>query len=359
MVYDQTASGIDVGGDIIHESGIDFSKQNVTITDSSGASGTIVKADIAKGTTVVATTSTSVGNYDGIESIVGEDLIRIQDSYFYQDYSYEVQIGASLTSYLNELKKAVHPAGFAPFGKVTIATALNAGVRNAGSELPDYEEKFSPILASTLENIFEQVFPMRLQATKSGITHRDDKIIYETGHVGGDKLILDGSSSATASNTPSNISILLEEGLQPDGYDYDVAYVILDSSDGFNDVGGKIDVEVGSSTDEYDNILAEDGNVFALEDGFISQGDDILYEGFTVDNEVAGGIMKAESAHNGRGGLNDKTLAIEHTVKLSVRPTVRQSRNLLTHIATNTFEFEDVMGIQLENGLVVKSRRFW
>ena len=82
MVYDQTASGIDVGDDIIHESGIDFSKKNVIITDSSGASGTIVKADIAKGTTVVATTSTSVGNYDGIDSIVGEDLIRIQDSYF-------------------------------------------------------------------------------------------------------------------------------------------------------------------------------------------------------------------------------------------------------------------------------------
>ena len=61
MVYDQTASGIDVGDDIIHENGIDFSKKNVIITDSSGASGTIVKADIAKGTTVVATTSTSVG----------------------------------------------------------------------------------------------------------------------------------------------------------------------------------------------------------------------------------------------------------------------------------------------------------
>ena len=27
MVYDQTASGIDVGDDIIHESGIDFSKK--------------------------------------------------------------------------------------------------------------------------------------------------------------------------------------------------------------------------------------------------------------------------------------------------------------------------------------------
>ena len=74
-----------------------------------------------------------------------------------------------------------------------------------------HEEKFSPILASALENIFEQVFPMRLQADNQGIGHRDDKIIYETGHVGGDKLILDGSSSAIASNTPSNISILLEE----------------------------------------------------------------------------------------------------------------------------------------------------
>ena len=236
---------------------------------------------------------------------------------------------------------------------MTIATALNAGIKTAGSELPGYEEKFSPILASALENIFEQVFGMRLKADNSGIGHRDDKIIYETGHVAGDNLILDGSSSVAASNTPSNISILLESGSQPDGYDYDVAYLILNSSDGFNDEGGKLDVEAGSITDEYDNILAEDGNLFALEDGFIKQGDDILFEGTVVDNEVAGGVMKAESAHNGVGGQNEKTLAIVHTVKLSVKPTVRQSRNLLTHIATNTFEFEDVTGIQLENGLVL------
>ena len=170
---------------------------------------------------------------------------------------------------------------------------------------------------------------MRFKADNSGIGHRDDKIIYETGHVAGDNLILDGSSSIAASNTPSNISILLESGSQPDGYDYDVAYLILNSSDGFNDEGGKLDVEAGSITDEYDNILAEDGNLFALEDGFIKQGDDILFEGTVVDNEVAGGVMKAESAHNGVGGQNEKTLAKVHNVKLSVKPKVRQNRNLL------------------------------
>ena len=94
------------------------------------------------------------------------------------------------------------------------------------SEVPGCRSSHQ-FLHLTLENIFEQVFPIRLQADNQGIGHRDDKIIYETGHVGGDKLILDGSSSAIASNTPSNISILLEEGSQPSGYDYDVAYLIL------------------------------------------------------------------------------------------------------------------------------------
>ena len=55
---------------------------------------------------------------------LGQDLIRIQDSYYYQDYSYEVQVGESFSTYVNELKKAVHPAGFQPFGRVTIATLV-------------------------------------------------------------------------------------------------------------------------------------------------------------------------------------------------------------------------------------------
>ena len=53
----------DVGDDIINESGIDFSNKDVTITDSSGASGTIVKADIGTATSTVDTTSVNVGEY--------------------------------------------------------------------------------------------------------------------------------------------------------------------------------------------------------------------------------------------------------------------------------------------------------
>ena len=347
------SSSTDAGSNIISESGIDFSNNNVTITDSSGATGTIVNADIATGSTTVATTSTSTGEYSGVESLLGEDLIRLQDSYYYQDFSYEVRIGASLSTYLNELKRAVHPAGFKPFGKVTVATELAVRIATTAAGVADFDgdDTFTPELASVLETIFDQTFQRRLQADNRGIGHRDDKIIYETGHVGGDKLVLDASSSSTGSSTPANVSILLEDSLQPSGYEYDVAYLILNSSDGSHDEGGKLDVESGSLEDEYDNILDESSNPFALEDGFINQGDRILYEDAQiVDNEVHGGIMKAETSHDGVGGLNDTTLAHQLVTKLSVKPAVRDTRNLFVTLGKTPFEFENPLGgIQLEN----------
>ena len=57
---------------------------------------------------------------------MGEALNRIQDSVYYQQFSYEVQTSAGQAEYLDELKKAVHPAGFNIFGKVSLATLVSA-----------------------------------------------------------------------------------------------------------------------------------------------------------------------------------------------------------------------------------------
>ena len=184
------SDGADAGDDIINESGIDFSNKNVTITDSSGASGTIVKADIGTAISTVDTTSTNVGEYSGVTSLLGEDLIRIQDSYYYQDYSYEVQVGQSFSTYVNELKKAVHPAGFQPFGKVTLATLVSARLGTTAAGVSGYtgDTTFSPILASTLQTIFKQIIQSRLEVpstdTADGIVRvgdRDNQITLEDG----------------------------------------------------------------------------------------------------------------------------------------------------------------------------------
>ena len=172
------------GDNIILQTPIDFSNNDVVITDSGGASATIVTSDKATLTSSVATSTELAGSFVGIESLLGEDLNRIQDSYYYQDYSYEIQVGESLTTYLNELKKAVHPTGFIPFGKVSIASSVSAGVVNAAAGVSDSttETRFSPILASVLETLFDQLLQSRLQVTPttSGIGQRDDQIILET-----------------------------------------------------------------------------------------------------------------------------------------------------------------------------------
>ena len=192
------SSSTDAGDNIINESGIDFSNDNVTITDSGGATATIVSADIATGTVSVAPQKTNVGIYAGIESLVGEDLNRLQDSYFYQDYSYEVRIGESLSTYLNELKKAVHPAGFIPFGKVSIASQISARVTTTAVGVSGYtgDDTFSPELASTFETLFDEHIKIShrtavgidqfderivLNGTDSSSTNAGDNILYESG----------------------------------------------------------------------------------------------------------------------------------------------------------------------------------
>ena len=351
------SSSTDAGDDIINEDPIDFSNKDVTITDSSGATGTIVKADVATATSTVEVTSTDVGQYSGIDSIVGEDLNRIQDSYYYQDYSYEIKVGQSLSTYVNELKKAVHPAGFQPFGKVSIASTISVALRNAGTGVSGFTgdtTTFSPILASTFETIFDQTILARTESRKYEIGSRDDQIIYEDGIVNGDKIVLDGTSTSVGTTTPADVSIILESSLQPSGYDYDTAYLVLDGFDAFGDgthitdQGSKVDVETGSIENEHENILMEDNSVLTLEDAKF--GDTILYESDTRrDNESGGGRLMAETSH-APSGQAERSFVKQVTTKIETRPTPRVTRNLLIYLAETPFgNTGGAASIQLEN----------
>ena len=203
MVLDGTdSSQNNAGQNIINQDDIDFSGKDVVITDSGGATGTILLADIGTASVGVNVTQDTVGNYINIKSLVGEDLIRVQDSFYYQQFSYEVQVGQSTATFLNELKKAVHPAGFAPFGKVSVASFISVALQNAGSQQQDpvdTVDTFSPILASTFEFLFDEVVQRRHHVPRVGarIGNRTDKILLDGS---------DGSSSNAGS------SILCEDG---------------------------------------------------------------------------------------------------------------------------------------------------
>ena len=339
------SSSTDAADNLILETAIDFSNNDIVITDSGGATATIVKADIATLTSTVDVSTTLTGRYAGIESLLGEELNRIQDSYYYQDYSYEIVVGQSLSTYLSELKKAVHPVGFLPFGKVSIASAVSAAVTTTAAGVSEFtgDDTFSPILASVLETLFSQTIQSRLQTapTTSGVGQRDDQIVLENEIVAGDNLVL----NASAAETDEGSNILLEPAIIVlNGTDSDASnagdQILLNGTDGdSSNAGGFI-------------ILEESGEFgIDLEDGELNS---LLYEvGVTKSEETnyaydGGGRVMAESS-TAPSADADRVLVREIITKISTRPKSRTSRNLLLYLANDPFG--DVDSVQLESGI--------
>ena len=120
--------------------GLDFSSDAIRIT-TAAAGGTVIHSDIARTEFSLGSTASSAGGYGGIENLISEELIRIQDSYYYQDFSYEIQTNSGGNAYLSELKKSVHPAGFNVFAKVVQTSFVSVALQTAGTELgtTDYD----------------------------------------------------------------------------------------------------------------------------------------------------------------------------------------------------------------------------
>ena len=72
----------------------------------------------------VGTIATTSGEFLTERGKVSSDIMRIQDSNYYQDYSYVVKVGESINTWRNAIKRTVHPAGWAVFGEVSIVTSV-------------------------------------------------------------------------------------------------------------------------------------------------------------------------------------------------------------------------------------------
>ena len=103
--------------------------------------------------------------------------MRIQDSYYYQDYSYVVRIGESINQWRESIRRSVHPAGWNVFGEVSFATSLADAQLNslriqtpAAGSVSDYtgDDTFTPELASVLTTLFQNIFGRRLGTTTDG-----------------------------------------------------------------------------------------------------------------------------------------------------------------------------------------------
>jgi len=65
------------------------------------------------------------GKYVNEDGFVSEASKKIQDSYYWQDYSYEVKTATSIIDWRDELLSTIHPAGWQVFGRLDIVSKLS------------------------------------------------------------------------------------------------------------------------------------------------------------------------------------------------------------------------------------------
>jgi len=95
------------------------------------------------------------GKFINQDGFISDSSKKIQDSYYWQDYSYVVKTASSIATWRDDLLSTVHPAGWAVFGQVDIASKL--------TQLANITSVTG--LGPALGIIFQALFGMRLGTT--------------------------------------------------------------------------------------------------------------------------------------------------------------------------------------------------
>jgi hypothetical protein len=94
----------------------------------SGADAVVFDCDPAVISPVTGTVSRSEGVLFGADGRISESSKKIQDSLYYQDFSYVIKVGNSINVWRDAVKRILHPVGLALFGEVSISTSVRARV---------------------------------------------------------------------------------------------------------------------------------------------------------------------------------------------------------------------------------------
>tara|TARA_X000001388_G_C2228865_1_gene122307 strand:- start:1061 stop:2629 length:1569 start_codon:yes stop_codon:yes gene_type:complete len=235
----------------------------VTITGGTSTETARVRnADQASTSATASTVIETDGEYTGVDGHISENTKRIQDSLYYQDYSYVVKVGEAIADWREYLKSSVHPAGFYLAGEVSIRTQLNAKLRSgrtitAGIEQDEVIEAF--------RILFGEKVGRRLGTTTDGSTLRTNP------QLGVER---DVAFASTTRDVTLNLDITIETG-----DDRETSFRTTNVNQGFIYAGARmsaigtfafsafshvpdrflLDGTDGSSTNAGDSLLLETG----------------------------------------------------------------------------------------------------
>jgi hypothetical protein len=167
---------------------------DTTITGaSSEVTATVMKNDLATATITVNAVVDTAGTFLNEDGHLSETTMKIQDSLYYQDFSYVIKVGRSINDWRDSFKKTMHTAGFYFTGQVDITSQVNNQIRsftgvNSGLE-------FDPGIDLVINTLFSTIFGRRLGTVDDGTTLRG------TPELGVDPDFTDSTSEHFTANT--------------------------------------------------------------------------------------------------------------------------------------------------------------
>ena len=145
---------------------------NETITSTSSGSATIARLDVASATIDVVSVADTDGKFLNEDGYVSEQTMKVQDSLYYQDFSYVLKVGQSINDWRDSFKKTMHTAGFYFTGQVDLQNRLSLKVRAPVAGIVSGE--IDTPLFNILNVLFTTVFGRRLGTIDDGTTLRSD-----------------------------------------------------------------------------------------------------------------------------------------------------------------------------------------
>ena len=144
--------------------------ENDTLTFSNGTTAIVAKIDVANVAVAVAASTDTDGTYISERGKLSETTMKVQDSLYYQDFSYVLKVGQSINQWRDAFKKTMHTAGFYFTGQVDVTSRISMKMRS-----PIIGEVSGAVnigLFGIANTLFSTIFGRRLGTKSDGTTLR-------------------------------------------------------------------------------------------------------------------------------------------------------------------------------------------
>ena len=139
----------------------------------SKSNGTIDSINQSSGILSIASETQTAGEFADNVGLLNDSSQRIQDSFFYQSFSYVIKSEVEINEWRDTIKNSVHPGGFRVFGELTLREPNDVIVGSRFTTSVERKVEISDFVSTSVIPFFTNVEPVYEALANSSVLFRD------------------------------------------------------------------------------------------------------------------------------------------------------------------------------------------